>query len=723
MSPRGRNFGVGTSLTRDGERWEVVEFNGTTAMLRGRRGFSTVAVSELLNTFSLPAPADAADSDEGYAQLLAVESGADAEVAERAAHVREMLTGYRSGSSDLAGEGEPRDQFDPRLPKGDRYQAKAAELGVGVTTVRVWAARYEMAGEAGLVDGRRTKTQPPLAGVDPRWLDACRAVIDEHVGESTPTKSVIIARVAARVSREHGDGTVPAPGKTRAYEALDELSRGRNTFTGSAKGRRSIANRPVGTYGRLRATRPGEYVLLDTTPLDVFAMEPVTLRWVRAELTIALDLYSRCVVGLALTPVSTKSVDVAGVLHEAISPPETPSHWPAKAAWPYHGMVGTVVVDADRVDGPLRNAVRPPLLPETLVVDRGRVYVSEHVTSACARLGISIQPARPYTPTDKRPVERFFRTLRESLLEALPGYKGPDVFSRGERPEDDAFFFLTELEDIIREWVAVIYHRRPHAGLVEPHAPGIELSPVEMFHHGVARAGYLTLPPDPGLVYQLLPIQWRRINHYGVEIGGLRYDGPVLSRYRERRSPYGQGPDGRWPFHVNPDDLTTVYFRDPDEGDWHALTWEHAAALEAPFSADALAYARRLAVATQRHPDTTVALTKLLADWNLGLADGPKERRIALRLARERSALVAPTDGEPTQSPPTELASVRKVLDATGVSPGEVGVTGNTDDVHPLGDVSEDDERPAWTAREPEEPELGDDDEVEDFYGDALGDA
>jgi transposase InsO family protein len=54
-------------------------------------------------------------------------------------------------------------------------------------------------------------------------------------------------------------------------------------------------------------------------------------------------------------------------------------------------------------------------------VDHGKIYVSEHLTSVCARLGISIQPARPYTPTDKAPVERFFRTLGEGLLQALPG--------------------------------------------------------------------------------------------------------------------------------------------------------------------------------------------------------------------------------------------------------------------------------------------------------------
>jgi transposase InsO family protein len=33
--------------------------------------------------------------------------------------------------------------------------------------------------------------------------------------------------------------------------------------------------------------------------------------------------------------------------------------------------------------------------PETLVIDRGRAFLSAHVIGVCARLGISIQPAQP----------------------------------------------------------------------------------------------------------------------------------------------------------------------------------------------------------------------------------------------------------------------------------------------------------------------------------------
>src|SRR5205814_9823540 len=125
---------------------------------------------------------------------------------------------------------------------------------------------------------------------------------------------------------EYGEGVVAVPGKKVAYQLLRELFRGSNAFTGSTKGKRSIADRPQEVYGRLRATRPGEYVLLDTTKLDVFAMEPVTCRWVQCELTASMDLYDRCITGLRLTPVSTKAVDVAGVLYETVHPRAPAGH-------------------------------------------------------------------------------------------------------------------------------------------------------------------------------------------------------------------------------------------------------------------------------------------------------------------------------------------------------------------------------------------------------------
>ena len=58
-----------------------------------------------------------------------------------------------------------------------------------------------------------------------------------------------------------------------------------------------------------------------------------------------------------------------------------------------------------------------------------------------------------------------------------------------------------------------------------------------------------------------------------------------------------------------------------------------------PFSSEALAYARQLATATHRFPDTRRALTELLDQWGAGLA-GNRPERMALRLSEQRLRLV-----------------------------------------------------------------------------------
>ena len=157
-----------------------------------------------------------------------------------------------------------------------------------------------------------------MRGIDPRWLDVLRAVLDEHVGASRPTQALLLDRVDARAGEQHGAEVIPK--RWKAKLAVRELTRGTNALQGSTKGKRSIANGPAAPFGRLVATRPGEYLLLDTTTLDVFAMDAVTLRWVGVELTVAVDLFSRSVVALRLSPVSTKAVDASLVLFEAICP-------------------------------------------------------------------------------------------------------------------------------------------------------------------------------------------------------------------------------------------------------------------------------------------------------------------------------------------------------------------------------------------------------------------
>ncbi len=133
------------------------------------------------------------------------------------------------------------------------------------------------------------------------------------------------------------------------------------------------------------------------------------------------------------------------------------------------------------------------------------------------------------------------------------------------------------------------------------------------------------------------------------------------------------------------------------EDRWHRLEWEHAAGLGTPFSGEAARYARQLAAADGRHPDTAQALEELLARWDQGMVTGRRERRMVVRLAAERAALPQPDE----QDAAAQVAALP-------------GAAAGRDEI-PAGPGS-----PAAAVREPAGP-TGDDDDGEEIF-DAPGD-
>ena len=669
---------VGTRFTYEGSVHEIIDMHvlgGCLEVLaKTVRGniLRRLSIHELLMSDRvrfLPADDGAAapeETDVAAVALSAVPAAVRQQACERAAHVREVLTGFRSGCAATALPGEPRPEYGPDVGLMQRYAAKARELqeaGVDAAyrTVERWVQQYRIHGEAGLISQRAV--QPGIGGrQDPRWQETAVEVMGEYMDMSKPNEDLVIRRTRTRLDARFGVGVVKLPSQRTAYRILAGLEDRRPLFKQSTKRNRDIASRSAEVYGKLHPMRPGEYLLMDTTRLDVFAMDPYTLTWVNAELTVAMDWYSRCVTGLRLTPVSTKSIDAAAVLYETFRPRPAGRDWPAEAMWPPRGIPRSVLVEQDVLDPGSVPAATPAVVPDTLVVDHGKIYVSAHLNSVCQRLGISIQPARLRQPRDKGPVERFFSTLRVGLLQELPGYKGQDIFARGVSPEQDAWFYLDELEAVIREWIAVIYHHSAHDSLTGLGVPGLTMTPAEMFAHGVARAGYLEVPRDPDLAYEFLPVVWRVIQHYGIDVGTRRYKGDIVAGRAKEKSPY---PNQKWPIAYNVDDITKVYFRDHRTRHWHRLVWEHAAMLDAPMSEEILRFERTLAKAQNRYADDPLAITSFLERRKLTVANSMAERRRALRVAREQSTLIGDLDPPPDSA---ELSSVAKALNR---EPGE----------------------------------------------------
>ena len=374
---------VGSAIWLDAEMWIVQEITGSSILISNGKTLRRVGAALVAQAHISPAVDGEVSANEPISLVLSRLNP-------------EKLKQLHSLERELL---EILDrEHEGGITQSELVRKAAERQGMSVRTLRRKIADYRSSGLPGLVDSLATRKY--ASRIDPRWDKACLVVLADLVYESTPTKKAVFGRVQHLLDEEFGSGTVPIPSKTVAYERVDELAKGRQAF-GQGKARRSIAERPQGMYGRLRAQYPGEYVLMDSTPLDVFALEEGTGRWVPVELTVAIDLFSRCIVGLRLAPISTDARDIADVLYQVVAPPEEDSE-----GFPYHGVPRNLVIGTGEDHASLG------AIPGTIVVDHGKAYLSDHVRGACLRIGINIQPATPHKPTDKPAVERFFRTLR-----------------------------------------------------------------------------------------------------------------------------------------------------------------------------------------------------------------------------------------------------------------------------------------------------------------------
>lgn len=67
----------------------------------------------------------------------------------------------------------------------------------------------------------------------------------------------------------------------------------------------------------------------------------------------------------------------------------------------------------------LEQAILRRGLPRRLYVDNGAAFRSRHLALVCAKLGITLIHARPYSPQGKGKIERWFRTVRMQLVPRL----------------------------------------------------------------------------------------------------------------------------------------------------------------------------------------------------------------------------------------------------------------------------------------------------------------
>jgi hypothetical protein len=97
----------------------------------------------------------------------------------------------------------------------------------------------------------------------------------------------------------------------------------------------------------------------------------------------------------------------------------------------------------------LRKAIVRCGVPDNLYVDNGKIFISQWVRLACAKLGIRHLNTRIYSPESKGKIERWNRTVDEFIQEVYL-----------EKPAD-----LEALNRLFRAWLSEGYNRREHSAL------------------------------------------------------------------------------------------------------------------------------------------------------------------------------------------------------------------------------------------------------------------
>jgi hypothetical protein len=667
--PRGRQeLGIGSRVLVDGVQHLVIGVTGANVRLAGQAGAVLVTtVAEMLSDprFDL-VDIRARPQRRGDVGV----AGLPAEAVEQArwweTHIAEVVYGL---PPEAPAGSRSRRQYDPELTSlSAREQAKACELKVSVNTLKHRRQRWEAHGLQGLVDLRTARRKDPAGRVHPAVAEAMRRAIGEATDDSSRTAAFIIWR-SGEILRAEGT-EVAMPSQRTCYRLFDRLSKGQHT-TGSAATRRSLAGRPQGMFSSASPAAPGELMEIDSTPLDVLVELAGGVAG-RVELTGMIDVATRTVTAAVLCP-TTKAMDASLLLARSLTPE------PMRPGWIEALSLAASVLPYERllsIDERLEHAAaRPVIIPDTIVIDHGSVFVSGNFRDSCRYLGISIQPARLATGSDKPHIERMFSSIGTMFCTWVAGYVANSVERRGRHLGGQPLWSMLELQELLDEWLIAVWQNRPHDGLRDPGDPARKLSPNQKYAALIEASGYVPVPLGAEDYIELLPTIWRAVNAYGIKINHRTYDSPGLDTIRQHPSGV-PGKKNLWEIHHDPCDVSKIHVRGRDG--WITCMWRHLERVPVPFGELAWEHARRQ-LAEGGDPVTEQQIAGRVAELLRQLHRGPgevraasqRDRRVAARTAATALAQPAKDKDAAMEPPPGTDATLKTPPQEPGPGTGQ----------------------------------------------------
>jgi putative transposase len=372
------------------------------------------------------------------------------------------------------------------------------------TTVWRWAKKYYGTKcPTRLVDGRTRSGRKKNEVIQDIFIGVVNRIF------LTPEKRPILEVYdelcrQIKIFNDSNQESIESPSRASVYRWIGELEQEivDKARLGAYSSKRLY--RPV--LGQLKVTRILERIEVDHSPVDILVIDEETgLIRGRPWITVALDRYSRMIVGFYICFHEPSTFSIMECLKHAILPKaQFMSRFPdIKQEWPCYGI------------------------PDLLACDNGLDLHAEGLRLLCLEMGVGQLYCPAKEPEYKGAIERWFRTYSKGLIHQLPGTVFSNVGMRGEYDsEGHAAIDIHVLTHLITKWIVEIYHCQEHRNL--------KMSPLNKWKEN-SKKRIFELPAYPEQLDVLVGIPTSRtLFKYGLELDHLRYNSDELVRIRSR---------------------------------------------------------------------------------------------------------------------------------------------------------------------------------------------
>lgn len=299
------------------------------------------------------------------------------------------------------------------------------------------------------------------------------------------------------------------------------------------------------------ANFPLAVVQIDHTCVDIILVDELYRKpFMRPYLTVAIDVFSRMVVGFHL------SFDPPGEMGTGLCMAN--SILSKELLLEKHGIIG---------DWPCWGTMA------TIHMDNAKEFRGNMLKLVCQNYGINIEHRPVATPHWGGHVERLLGTFSKEIHN-LSGSTFSKISDR-ENYDSQAKASLTinEFEKWLITYIVNVYHKKLHSG--------INMSPLEKYKKGIFGENGIVgtgLPPkllnERRVRLDFMPFFERTIQEYGVLIDHITYYDDILRKYiHSREDPSKYSKKQKFIFKRDPRDISIIYFYDPNVNEYYEIPY------------------------------------------------------------------------------------------------------------------------------------------------------